>query len=145
MQESFELNNLHILQEKIDVANTGHITNCYIIWKNNDAVVIDPAFDAKRIIQELDKNNLTLKAIFLTHCHADHIGALKDLLNEYDVAVYGHTQDLENINKKKVNCKAIVGVRLDTIDTTVFEGLNGGESITVSDMDFDVISTPRSY
>jgi len=131
----------------IKIINKQHVQNNYLIIDNEDAILIDGSATVSQIEDNLkiSVEKEKLKAIFLTHCHADHIGALKDLLNEYDVAVYGHTQDLENINKKKVNCKAIVGVRLDTIDTTVFEGLNGGESITVSDMDFDVISTPRSY
>lgn len=146
MQEMFKRNNLNILQLKIDVANTGHITNCYIVWdKQNNAVVIDPAFDAKRIIQELDKNNLTLKAIFLTHCHADHIGALQDLLNEFDVAVYGHKYDVDNINNADVNCKQIVGIKLENLKITNFKCLDGGENICISDMNFTIINTPRSY
>lgn len=146
MQEFFEINNLNILQTKIDVANTGHITNCYIVWdKNKNAVVIDPAFDAKRITQIIKENSLLLKAIFLTHCHADHIAALKDLLNEFNVPVYGNKLDLENINNGNINCKDTVGVTLDIIDMSNFKYVDNNKNLVISNMDFVIIHTPRPY
>lgn len=143
MQEVFKRKNLNILQLPIDVENTGHITNCYIVWDtNNNAVVIDPAFDANKIIQVIKENNLEVKGMFLTHCHADHIAALKDLLDVYDIDVYIHKSDLENINNAEINCKDIVKVKLDNIDTTLFKSVNGEENIIISNMQFHIINTP---
>lgn len=143
MQEIFKRNNICILQEKIEIGKTGHITNCYIVWdSNNMAIVIDPAFDANRIIKIIEENNLKLCAIFITHCHIDHIVALNYLQKEYNVPVYGHIFDLENINNPKINCKEIINVNLDYIDFNNFNYLSGGEEIKVSDMVFEIINTP---
>jgi ribonuclease J len=46
--------------------------------------------------ENLDK----IKAIFLTHAHEDHIGALPFLLKEFDVTVYGTALTLGFIQKK---------------------------------------------
>jgi hydroxyacylglutathione hydrolase len=43
------------------------------------AICIDPGSDAEQIIEILDKNELTLQAITLTHAHMDHVGGVADL------------------------------------------------------------------
>ena len=62
--------------------------NCYIISKNEMAIVIDPS-SSKDIIEEyLQQNKLTLQAIFVTHYHFDHIGALLYFKHKYPVKIY---------------------------------------------------------
>ncbi len=51
-------------------------TNCYIAYAaDGQAVVIDPAADAKRILDTVKINNLTVRFVLLTHAHFDHIAA----------------------------------------------------------------------
>ena len=66
------------------------MTNCYIVYDDvtKDAMLIDPAWDYDRIDRELTKLGVTLRFVFLTHGHADHIGALQEVLNYKDVPVY---------------------------------------------------------
>ncbi len=49
--------------------------NAYILALEGrtDCVIIDPGFDADRIIQHIDKKGLTPSAVLNTHGHADHI------------------------------------------------------------------------
>ncbi len=49
--------------------------NSYILWRHGrqDAVVIDPGFDTKSILEILNGHGLHLAAILNTHGHADHI------------------------------------------------------------------------
>jgi len=49
---------------------------------------VDPG-DAKPILAALKQNNLRLTAILLTHHHADHIGGVPELLQHYQVPVFG--------------------------------------------------------
>ncbi|MBO5554565.1 MAG: MBL fold metallo-hydrolase, partial [Solobacterium sp.] len=56
------------------------ITNVYLlISEKNNAVLIDPADDADQIIQWIKDSGVTLKYIFITHGHADHVLALKEV------------------------------------------------------------------
>ena len=54
-------------------------TNCYILIKDSDALIIDPGDEYEKIKKEI--NNLNLKAILITHNHFDHVGALNKFKN----------------------------------------------------------------
>lgn len=57
--------------------------NCYLLWREKSAWIIDPGADPEEIIAELDARGLTPVAILLTHGHFDHLGALDALLKRY--------------------------------------------------------------
>lgn len=54
-------------------------TNCYILIKDNNALIIDPGDEAKKI-KEATKD-LNVEAILITHHHFDHVGALEEFKN----------------------------------------------------------------
>ncbi|MFC1756685.1 MBL fold metallo-hydrolase [Patescibacteria group bacterium] len=76
-------------------------TNCYIV--NN--IIIDPGDDAEKIIKFIEEKNLKPKGIFVTHWHFDHVRALEDIkehfnikeLKEFDnfkvIETSGHSKD----------------------------------------------------
>lgn len=55
-------------------------TNCYVLSTDErDAVIIDPGDDADRIIQHIRMHDLSVKGIWLTHGHFDHVQAVGEL------------------------------------------------------------------
>ena len=69
--------------------------NCYLLADEvaGEAVLIDPGDEAERLLRELSKAKLTLKEIWLTHAHFDHIGALADIQDVVSVPVRMHPDD----------------------------------------------------
>ena len=58
---------------KIICLTTGSIdTNCYIIYNENAAVVIDPSDDASPVLARLAALGVAVQAVLLTHGHFDH-------------------------------------------------------------------------
>lgn len=56
--------------------------------ESRNAFVIDPAWDSQAILDELENYGANLVGILLTHSHADHVSAVKDLLSVVQVPVY---------------------------------------------------------
>jgi glyoxylase-like metal-dependent hydrolase (beta-lactamase superfamily II) len=53
-------------------------TNCYILYntETREAAVIDPGAESARILDAVNEIGATVKYIFLTHGHFDHVTAL---------------------------------------------------------------------
>ena len=65
-------------------------TNCYVV-ANEDTlacVVIDPGDESNTILNYLEDNRLRCEAVFLTHGHYDHVGAVEALIEETGAPVY---------------------------------------------------------
>jgi glyoxylase-like metal-dependent hydrolase (beta-lactamase superfamily II) len=62
--------------------------NAYVIWDevSREAAVFDTGWDAQPLIDLIESNKLTLKHIFLTHTHEDHIKGLETLRAKYPKA-----------------------------------------------------------
>ena len=68
-------------------------TNCYLLWEGDQAVVIDPGYEADTILRALDTLGMGLSAILLTHGHFDHVGAVRELAAETGCEVYIHAAE----------------------------------------------------
>ncbi|MET3684279.1 glyoxylase-like metal-dependent hydrolase (beta-lactamase superfamily II) [Alkalibacillus flavidus] len=68
-------------------------TNCYILDLDDQALIVDPGGDSHFIIDYLETQSLTPIAILLTHAHFDHIGAVDDICQYFNVPVYIHEQE----------------------------------------------------
>jgi len=65
------------------------------IWLIEDgihAVVVDPA-QAEPVLKVLERDDLLLTAILLTHHHQDHVGGVLNLLKSRSVPVYGPAKE----------------------------------------------------
>ena len=62
----------------------GYMTNCYILRQeaSSKCLIIDPGYEAGRILSVLQQKQLEPEAILLTHGHFDNVGAVQDLAAE---------------------------------------------------------------
>lgn len=69
--------------------------NCSIIGDetSREAIVIDPGDDVSKIVEIVDRNQLTVKMIVITHAHIDHIGGAEKLRAHTGAPVYMHQAD----------------------------------------------------
>ena len=71
-------------------------TNCYIIEKNNECLIIDPGDEFDKIKKIITKK---VVGVLLTHKHFDHVGALNEVVNYYNVKIYDKNNLKEGQNK----------------------------------------------
>jgi hydroxyacylglutathione hydrolase len=62
--------------------------NAYVLWDevSREAAVFDTGWTAQPLIEVIESNQLTLKHIFLTHSHEDHIAGLEGLRAKFPKA-----------------------------------------------------------
>lgn len=57
-------------------------------------VLVDPGDEAPRVVKLVRDAGVELDAVWLTHAHIDHVGALAAVQREFGVPVYLHPADL---------------------------------------------------
>jgi len=116
--------------------------NCTILGDENtrEAIVVDPGDNPDTILAHLDKHQLQLKQIVITHTHIDHVGAIYELQEKSGTAAAIHKADLLLLDKLDVQASWI-GIRTPkrgVIDRYV----NDGDAVAVNGIELGVIHTP---
>ena len=117
-------------------------TNCYIVYTEDTkkAVIIDPAAESRRIIEELEELGVNPEAILLTHGHFDHMLAADSLRNRYHIPVCVLEEDAELLEQPELNCSERF-LRM-SYATFADELLSDGQQLSYIDGKLKVIATP---
>jgi hydroxyacylglutathione hydrolase len=94
--------------------------------ETKDAVVIDPAWDVPAILALLAEQGLTVRAVWLTHGHADHTEGVPALVQATGVPVY-----IAQTMPEKWRPEGVTLVEFDD-----------GDMLSVGAISFEVLSTP---
>lgn len=103
--------------------------------------VVDPGGDLDRVLKAAAERKVQLKKILITHGHLDHAGATADLAERLSLPIEGpHQGDRFWIDGMEEQSRAfgVRGARSFTPD----RWLNGGDTVTVGPMTFDVRHCP---
>lgn len=117
-------------------------TNCYILANSDKkCLIVDPGEEGKKLINHLEKRKLTPQAILLTHAHFDHIGAVDDVRDHYNIPVYLHEKEAKWLLDPSLNGSQsfMMGqIRVKPANHMIpKEG-----SMKVGDFSFNVFETP---
>lgn len=69
------------------------LNNSFILTKNKKSIIIDPSFNAKKIISFIKNQKLKVDGILITHGHFDHLGQTIEILKEFDTSFYLQIND----------------------------------------------------
>ena len=118
------------------------ITNCYIIEDENtkEMMVIDPGGEAQKIIELVDILGGQVKYIYLTHCHGDHIGAVKELKEQKGGKILIHTDDYEGLKNPDINLTGVFSENKISIEADA--RVNDDDILHIGRLEFRVIHTP---
>lgn len=92
--------------------------NCYLIVDETSGrgVLIDPGDEAARIVEMVQASGATLDAVWLTHAHVDHIGAVAAVQRRYGVPVHLHPLDLPYYTQLSARAAVMYGLDFDQPD-----------------------------
>lgn len=99
------------------------MTNCYTVYNavTRDAVLIDPACNARFLNNILVNEQLNCVAILLTHGHYDHIGALPELMElvGHKVPIYASAEEEDVLNDPRKNLSTMLSGQMVTVKADI--------------------------
>jgi hydroxyacylglutathione hydrolase len=116
--------------------------NAYLVVDEatHRAVLIDPGAEPEQIVAMVRESGATLDAIWLTHGHLDHIGAIAGVRRQWKVPVHLHPDDLP-LFERATNQADVYGVAFEQPENPDVE-LSDGDVLHVGGLRFEVIHTP---
>jgi hydroxyacylglutathione hydrolase len=116
--------------------------NCSVLGDevSREAIVIDPGDDVSKIIGILDRHQLTVKMIVITHAHIDHIGGAEKLRASTGAPVYMHEADKMLSDQLAVQA-AWLGMETPR-DPGIDEPAREGDIIRAGSIEGHVLHTP---
>jgi hydroxyacylglutathione hydrolase len=128
--------------ELVRLPNGQFAQNCYLLAdrRTGDAVIVDPGEEPRIFLAELDRRAWTLRAIWLTHAHVDHIIGVGAVHGATSAPIYLHPLD-RPIYDALPQYGAMFGMTLDPPPPPQQE-LEAGQLLQVGDFEFAVRFTP---
>ena len=116
--------------------------NCSILGDevSREAIVVDPGDNISRIVGTLEKHQLTLKQIIVTHAHIDHIAGAQQLKRLTGAPILYNQNDLPLVK--------IMDVQAGWLGITTPEvappdaSLEDGQSISIAGLTGTILHTP---
>jgi len=118
-------------------------TNTYLVWNegSRDALLIDAGLATRMILEFLQKEELQLEAILITHAHPDHIAGAADLAEATGADVYLHEIEIQALDMMPQAMLAMLGIE-DLRKPTDMKPLSGGQTLELAGLEIKVLHTP---
>jgi hydroxyacylglutathione hydrolase len=116
--------------------------NCFIIAdpSTRDAVLVDPGEEGELFIRRIEHERLSLRAVWLTHAHLDHVMGVQAVIDHAKVPIYLHPADRPLYDNMKSQGQWL-GVGAATAPPPDRD-LNHGDRLTVGGCPFEVRHVP---
>ena len=116
--------------------------NCSILGDetSREAIVVDPGDEILRILKVLERHQLTVKQIVVTHAHIDHIAGAHRLKQLTGAPILYNQHDLPLVAMMEDQA-GWIGVRTPEVSAPD-HSLEGGETVSIAGITGQVIHTP---
>ena len=128
---------------KITTTVTGPFQeNSYLVVDSptGRAAIIDPGADGERLVEGIRTLGVQLQAVWLTHAHVDHIGAIASIVREFSVPVFLHLADLP-MYARGSDVARMYGIPFD-VPPLPDQAFADGDDLALGGLLFRVMHTP---
>ncbi|MFX3623832.1 MAG: MBL fold metallo-hydrolase [Ectobacillus sp.] len=118
-------------------------TNAYILSNDtNECIIFDPGHEAQKLMGYLQQQNLKPLAILLTHAHFDHIGAVDEVRDAYNIPVYIHKKEKDWLSDPSLNGSEIFMMGRSITAKPADYLIEKEDTLTIGAFSFEVLETP---
>jgi hydroxyacylglutathione hydrolase len=126
----------------VTLTNGAFAENCYLLAdpETGDAALVDPGEDAALFLARTRHEGWTVRAVWLTHAHVDHVAGVAAVRAATGAAVWLHPADRPLYDRAADQGRAF-GLRIEPLpppDRSFAEG----EPVAVGGVRYDVLHTP---
>ncbi|HUQ82420.1 MAG TPA: MBL fold metallo-hydrolase [Gemmatimonadaceae bacterium] len=116
--------------------------NCYLVVEpeSKRCAIIDPGAEPDRIVAAIELAGVVPEAVWLTHAHLDHIGAVSGVRRRWDVPVYLHPLD-EPLYRMATRQAALYGLPFEQPEPAD-RTLGDGDVLELGELRFAVMHAP---
>lgn len=116
--------------------------NAYLVFDRNsgEGAMVDPGDEGARLIAAVEHAGVTLSAIWLTHAHFDHVGAVRAVRRHFNVPVFLHEADVPLFEAGPFQA-ASYGLAFDG-DEVPSGRFHEGQGLRLGGLSFTVMHTP---
>jgi len=106
-------------------------SNCYVLGADDrpDAVIIDPGGVDGQLLEYIEKNNLNLKAVLVTHDHNGHVHGLRTLLRIYQVEIFAINRSVLDTKATPVKDGDRIGIGPFTVEVISIPGHSADSAV----------------
>lgn len=115
--------------------------NCYLVENEGKGILIDPADDGSFLLEEVQRKNIELEALFLTHGHFDHCMAVGEIQMSFPVPLYLHKKDQFLIDRLESTAEHFLGYKPIIIPPQNIKYIEVGE-LKIINLKLKIIPTP---
>ena len=118
-------------------------TNSYIVFDkySSKGVVIDAGGELRKIMDRIREREIEIEGIYATHCHFDHILAVRELKEALGCKFYVHRTDEEVLKRGVEDVELYLGV--SSFDPPKPDGyIDDGDEIRIGRNILKVLHTP---
>lgn len=116
--------------------------NSYLVVDRDSrrAAIVDPGDEGERLIASIEEAGADLRAIWLTHAHFDHVGAVASIRRHFNVPAWLHEADVPMFEAGPFQA-ASYGLPFEA-DETPAERFHEGQGLNLGELSFTVMHTP---
>jgi hydroxyacylglutathione hydrolase len=126
----------------LTLTNGAFQENCFLVADDEAraAALVDPGEEAEVFLRRLEREGLTLHAVWLTHAHIDHVLGIGRIVEATGVPVYLHPDDRRLYDGVAAQ-GSWFGLRVDPLPAPTHELAHGGH-VAVGGLAFEVRHVP---